>query len=106
MTKTPATIIHVGVVLRKTVRTAVMIATHNDLGVKFGDILNAHVQAPDTEKAWTTLVHSVIQITEKTKLIVNALHSSKSAGAAFRTKLARSRNPQGMILARLIQIYG
>ena len=32
-----------------------MIAALNDLDVKAGDVENAYVQAPVTEKIWTTL---------------------------------------------------
>ena len=55
MTKAPATITYASIVSRETVRIALMIATHNDLEIKLGDILNAYVQAPVTEKVWTTL---------------------------------------------------
>ena len=55
MTKASATIMYASVVLRETVRIALMIAALNDLVVKLGDILNAYVQAPVTEKVLTTL---------------------------------------------------
>ena len=50
VTKAPMTITYVSVVSRKTVRIALMTATINDLDVKSGNILNAYVQAPVTEK--------------------------------------------------------
>ena len=50
MNKALATITHFSVVLRETVRIALLIATLNDLEVKSGDILNACVQASVTEK--------------------------------------------------------
>ena len=49
MIKVPATITYASVVSRETERIALMIATHNDLEVKSGNILNAHV-APVTEE--------------------------------------------------------
>ena len=55
MTKAPATIMYASLVSRETVRIALMIAALNDLEVKLGNILNAHVQAPVTEKVLTTL---------------------------------------------------
>ena len=55
MTEAPATIMHASIVLKETVRIALMITTLNDLEVKSGDILHAYVQAPSTEKVWTTL---------------------------------------------------
>ena len=55
MTKGPATIMYVSVVLIETVGIALVIATLNDLEVKLGNILNSYVQSPVTEKVWTTL---------------------------------------------------
>ena len=43
MTEALATITYASVVSRKTVRIVLMIATLNDLEVKLGNILNAHV---------------------------------------------------------------
>ena len=50
MTKAPATIMYASVVFWKTIKIALMIATLNDFEVKLGNILNAHEQAPVTEK--------------------------------------------------------
>ena len=50
MTKTLATIMYASIVLKKTVRIALMIVSLNDVEVKLGNILNAYVQAPVTEK--------------------------------------------------------
>ena len=66
-----------------------MIAALNDLEVKLGNILNAYVQAPVTEKMWTTLGPEFGKDTRKTAVIVRALYGLKSAGAAFRSHLAR-----------------
>ena len=55
MTKAPATITNARVMSRETVRIALMIAALNYLEVKLADILNAYVQAPVTEKVWTSL---------------------------------------------------
>ena len=55
MTKALATFMYAGIMSRETVRIALMIATLNDLEVKLGDILNAHIQASVTDKVWTTL---------------------------------------------------
>ena len=55
MTKALATIMYARVVSRERVRIALMIAALNDLEVKLGNILNAYVQAPVTEKVWTTM---------------------------------------------------
>ena len=50
MTEAPATIRYISVVSRETIRMALMIATLNNLEVKLGNILNAYVQAPVTDK--------------------------------------------------------
>ena len=68
-----------------------MMAALNDLEVKSGDILNAYVQAPVTEKVWTTLGPEFSKDAGKTAVIVRALYGLKSAGAA----------PWGVSLVRL-----
>ena len=44
MTKAPATITYASILLRETVRIALMVAALNDLEVKSGNILNPYVQ--------------------------------------------------------------
>ena len=51
---------------------ALMIVTLNDLEVKSGNILNAYVQAPVTEKVWTTLGPEFSKGARKTPVIVRA----------------------------------
>ena len=55
MTKAPATITYTSVVSCETVRIALLMAALNDLNVKVGDVLNAYITAPITEKVWTVL---------------------------------------------------
>jgi hypothetical protein len=51
MTKAPATITYASVVVScETVRIALLMAALNDLNVKVGDVLNANITAPITEK--------------------------------------------------------
>jgi len=50
MTEAPPTITYASVVSRETVRFALTIAALNDLEVKIGDVLNAYITAPITEK--------------------------------------------------------
>ena len=59
------------------------------LEVKLGDILNAYIQTAVTEKLWTTLGSEFGKDVSKTAVIVRALYDLKSAGAAFRSHLAR-----------------
>ena len=70
MTEPLATITYANVVSRETVRIALMIATLDDLEVKSGNILNAYVQAPVTEKVWTTLGFEFSRDNRKTAVIV------------------------------------
>ena len=89
MTKTPTTIMYASKVSIETVRIALMIAALNDFKIKSGNILNAYVQAPVTEKVWITLGAQFGKDTRKTAAIVGALYSLKSAGAALSSHLAR-----------------
>ena len=54
-TEAPATITYASVVSRETVRIAHLMAALNDLEVKVGDVHNAYITAPITEKVWTVL---------------------------------------------------
>ena len=90
MTEALATIMYVSLVSRETVRIALLIATLNDLEIKLGNILNAYVQAPVTEKVWTTLHPEFGKDAGKTAVIVRDLYGLKLAGAAVRSHLARS----------------
>ena len=78
MTEALATITYASIVSRETVRIALMIAALNDLEVKLGDILNAYVQAPVTEKVWTTLGPKFGKDARKSALIVRASYGLKS----------------------------
>ena len=95
MTKTTTTIMYSSVVSRETVRIAFMIAILYDLEVKSGDILDAYVQAPVTEKVWTMLGPEFGKDARKTAVIVRALYGLKSAGGAFRSHLARCMEALG-----------
>ena len=55
VTKPPATVTYASIVSRETVRIALTLAALNDLEVKVGDIMNAYITAPVTEKIWTVL---------------------------------------------------
>ena len=89
MTDAPATIMYVIVMTREKVEIALMISAFNNLEVKSGNILNMHVQAPLTEKVWTTLGPEFGKNAGKTVVVVRALYGLKTSGAAFRSHLAR-----------------
>jgi hypothetical protein len=62
------------------VRIALTYAALNDLQVKVGDVLNAYITAPITEKVWTVLGPEFGQDAGKKVIIVRALYGLKSAG--------------------------
>ena len=70
MTKAPATVMYSSIVFRKTVRIALMVAILNNLDVRSGNILNAYVQAPTTQKVWTTFRPKFGKVVRKTAAIV------------------------------------
>ena len=63
-------------------------ASLNELEVKTGDVENAYITAPITEKVLTVLGPEFGADTGKHAIIVQALYGLKSAGAAFRAHLA------------------
>ena len=94
-TDAPATITYASVVSRETVRIALLMAALNDLEVKAGDVLNAYVTAPVTEKVWTILGPEFGPDAGKNAIIVRALYGLKSSGAAFRAPLASFMRQMG-----------
>jgi hypothetical protein len=83
MTKAPVTITYASVVSRETICIALLMAALNDLNVKVGDVLNAYITAPITEKVWTVFGPEFGIDAGKSAVIVRALYGLKSAGAAF-----------------------
>ena len=79
-----------------------MIATINDLEVKSEDILNVYVQAPMTEKVWTTVGPEFSKDRRKTAVIIRALCGLKLAGAAFGSHLAKCMESLGYVSCKAI----
>ncbi len=88
MINVPATFTYASVVMRKTIRNALMLVALNLLDVMEADIMNAYITAPCKEKIWTTLGPEFRANKGKKAIIVRALYSLKSAGHAFREHLA------------------
>jgi hypothetical protein len=97
MTNAPATITYASVVSHETVCIALLMAALNDLNVKVGDILNAYITAPITEKVWTVLGPEFGNDASKSAIIVRTLYGLKSAGAAFHAHLASFMRQMGYI---------
>jgi len=74
MTKSPATLTYASVLSRETVRIALTIVALNGLQVKCGDVMNTYIQAPVTEKIWTTLSKEFGADTGKQAIIVRAIY--------------------------------
>ncbi len=70
-------------------------AALNDLNVKVGDVLNAYITAPITEKVWTVLGLEFGTDAGKSAVIVRTLYGLKSAGAAFCAHLASFMRQMG-----------
>ena len=87
-TDAPASMTYASVVSRESVRIALTLAALNDLEVKTGDIQNAYLTAPATEKVWTVCGPEFGADEGRKALIVRSLYGLKSAGAAFRQHLA------------------
>ena len=70
----PATIMYASEESRETVRIALMIAALNDLEVKSGNISSTYVEAPVTEKVWTTMSPVFGNDARKIAVIVRVLY--------------------------------
>ena len=88
MTETPKCQTYSSLVSRETVIIALTIAALNGLEVKAGDIMNAYLTAPITEKVWTVLGKKWGPDAGKKAIIVRALYELKSVGSALRKHLA------------------
>ena len=83
MTDTPAAIMYDSFVSRESVRLALMLAALNAIEMKCGDVMNAYITSPITEKVWTILGTEFGADQGKKAIIVRALYGLKSSGAAF-----------------------
>ena len=95
MTEAPASITYASVVSRETVRIALTLAALKDLEVKVGDVMNAYITAPCSEKIWTTLGPEFGADAGKQAIVVRALYGLKSSGAAFRKHLGECMQSLG-----------
>ena len=87
ITDTPSAITYASIVSRESLRLALMLDALNSLEVKRGDVMNAYITAPITEKVWTILGPKFGANQGKKALIFRALYGLKSAGADLRSHL-------------------
>ena len=95
MTETPKCMTYSSVVGRETGRIALTIDVLNNLQVKVGDVMNAYVTAPCSEKIWTFLGKEFGADQGQKAIIVRALYGIKSSGAAFHAHLADCMRSMG-----------
>jgi hypothetical protein len=86
-TDAPHVMSYASVVSRESVRIELAMAALNYLDVTMGDIENAYVTAPLTEKVWTVLGPEFGEDAGKRALVLRVLYGIKSTGAAFRNHL-------------------
>ena len=89
-TTTPSSLTYSSVVSRDSVRIALTIAALNDLSTLACDIQNAYLTAPCREKIWTVAGPEFGSDAGKKMIVVRALYSLKTSGAAFRAFLAET----------------
>jgi hypothetical protein len=87
-TDAPHVMTYASVFSRESVSIALTLAALNDLYVMMGDIDNAYLTAPITEKFWTVLGPEFADNAGKRALIVRAIYVLKSAGAALMNHLS------------------
>jgi hypothetical protein len=87
-TDAPHVVTYASFASRESVRISLTLAALNDLDFMMGDIENAYLAAPITEKVCTVLDPEFGDDAGKQALIVRALYGLNSAGAAFSNHLA------------------
>ena len=88
MMEVPITLMYSSLMVRETVRIALMIAALNDLEVKISDIKNAFLAAPCAETINMFLGPEFGEDQGKTAVIVHALYGLARTGVSFWNQLA------------------
>ena len=87
-TPDPVTSTYAGVVSKESVRIAFTYAALNDLDVWAGDVHNAYLQAPCSEKYYTVLGHEFgTEFQGRKSIIIRAAYGLKNTGADFRNHI-------------------
>jgi hypothetical protein len=96
MTDPPASLTYSSVISCDSIRITFLLAALNDVNILATDIGNAYLNAPAREKVYTTAGPEFgPELAGKYVLIVRALHSLKSSGAAWRAHLANTLQQLG-----------
>ena len=88
-TSAPSAVTYSTVVSRDSVRIIFLVAALNDLDVQGADIQNAYLIAPNKEKLWMKAGPEFGDHAGKYFVVARALYGLKSAGASFRSFLAK-----------------
>ena len=88
LTDPPSSLTYASVVTRDSVRLGFLIAALNNLDILTGDVQNAYLNAPTTEKVYFTAGSEWKPDEGRTVLIVRALYGLKSSALAWRNHLA------------------
>ena len=97
LTDTPSVVTYSTVVARDSVRIMLLIAALNDLDVQGGDIQNAYLTAPNKEKHFMKAGPEFGELEGEFFIVSKALYGLKSAGASFRSFLAKKIDAMGFI---------
>jgi Reverse transcriptase (RNA-dependent DNA polymerase) len=98
MTDAPSSITYASVVLRESVRIALLIAALNDLEVAGGDVQGAYLNAPCREKVYIVCGPEFGESAGRIAVIVKALYGLKSSGFAWRSHLAETLSSLGFTM--------
>jgi len=88
-TPSPASVTYSTVVSRDSVRIMLLVAALNNLDVMGVDVQNAYLNAPNREKHWIKAGPEFGQYERKYYIVAKALYELKSAGASFRSFMAK-----------------
>ena len=97
LTEFPNTVTYSTVVARDSVRIMLLVAALNGLDVQSGDIQNAYLTAPNKEKHWMRAGPEFGEDEGKYFIVSKALYGLKSAGASFRSFLAKKFDAMGFV---------
>jgi hypothetical protein len=88
MTVLPSVPTYASIVSCESIRITLTISTLNDLDILASNVQNAYITAPNSEQIWTICGIEFGIHKGRKALIVRALYSLKSTGAALRNHLA------------------
>jgi hypothetical protein len=99
--------VYASVISRDSVRFTFLLAALNDLDILAADVQNAYLNAPTTEKVYTTAGEEFgADKKGRPLIIVRALYSLKSSGARWRDHMANTLVTVATRAVKRTQMYG